>query len=350
MKLCPNDFWKLPGFEGGILTIDSHTAGEFTRLIVDGVGEIPGDTMAQKRAAFQQQHDHVRLMLTREPRGCSLGVAAAVTAPVSPEARFGLIYMDARRYPFLCGHATIGAVVTLARTGFLELQEGENAVVIDTPSGTMPTTALVSEGTLRSVSLNMVPSFVLKTDQPLDVPEFGTVTIDLVCAGGFFAMVPAQQLGLDPTLAHKKFLIELGMAMIEAANQQVQVFHPERPEVTTVDVVEFYGDVAEAEHPHGTRAGRSFVVYGESHVDRSPCGTGTSAKLTLLRHAGRIQCGEAYTNYSPLGTSFTAQVVEETQVGELDGVVVRITGMAYVTGVHKFFVERDEPFPHGFAV
>lgn len=350
MEFYKNTPWKLPGIETGILTIDSHTAGELTRLVVGGIENIPGESIALKRTYFQQHYDHVRQMLTWEPRSCGIGMATVVTEPVSADAKFGLIYMDARRYPYLCGHATIGAVVTLARTGFLDLQEGENSVPVDTPSGLMHTTAFVHEGKLQSVSLNMLPSFVLKTAQVIDVPDFGKVTVDLVCVGGFFAMTSADQLGIEPMLANKETLVDLGMRIIAAANQQVEVFHPERPEVKTVDVVEFYGAHPDSQNNTEIRAGRSFVVYGEAHVDRSPCGTGTAAKLTLLHHAGKIDCGQAYTNYSPLGTSFEANVIQEVKVGELDAVVVRITGMAHITGVHKFFIEEGDPFPNGFML
>ena len=332
------------------MTIDSHTAGEFTRLIVGGLGEIPGETMALKRTYFQEHYDRIRQMLTQEPRGCGLGMTAAITEPVSEGAKFGIIYMDRKRYPFLCGHATIGAVVTLAQSGFLDLEEGDNLVPVDTPSGQMTTTASVRRSKLESVSLNMVPSFVFKTAQMIDVPDFGSVHADLVCVGGFFAMVSAKELGIEAVLENRAQLIPLGMKIIAAANQQLEVLHPERPEVKTVDVVEFYDVPPDAERKPETVTGRSVVVYGESHLDRSPCGTGTAAKLTLLHRAGKIQTGQRYTNYSPLGTRFDARVVQKTAVGGFEAVIVRITGMAHLTGIHTFFVEKDDPFPQGFMV
>ena len=345
MECCKNHPWDLSGVDDGIITIDSHTAGELTRLIVGGIGEIQGNTMALKRKYFREKYDHIRQMLTKEPRGYKGGLAAVVTENVTADARFGLIYMDAKRYPYLCGHATIGAVVTLARTGFLDLQEGENLIPVDTPSGTMHTTAFVTQGKVESVAMNMVPSFVLETDRQIDVPGFGKLSIDLVCVGGFFAMVSSQQTGIEPVLANSQVLAELGMNIIKAANEQVEVFHPERPEVTTVDVAEFY-----AAHNENAMEGKSVVVYGESHIDRSPCGTGTAAKLTLLHHTNKIDLHQTYTNYSPLGTSFDAKLIKTLKVGSLDAVVARVTGMAYITGVHKFIIEEDDPFPQGFLL
>ena len=345
MEFCKNHPWDLSGVDDGIITIDSHTAGELTRLVVGGIGDIQGNSMVLKREYFQKNYDHLRQILTKEPRGHRGGLAAVVTENVTEDARFGLIYMDAKRYPYLCGHATIGAVVTLAKTGFLELKEGENRIAIDTPSGIMDTTAVVAQGKIESVAMNMVPSFVLEADKQIDVPGFGMLNIDVVYSGGFFAMVSSQQTGIDPVIANSQILTELGMNIIDAANEQVEVFHPERPGVKTVDVTEFY-----AAHHENVMEGRSVVVYGESHIDRSPCGTGTAAKLTLLHHLKKIDINQTYTNYSPLGTSFTAKLIKTLKVGSLNAVVAQVTGMAYITGIHKFILEEEDPFPQGFLL
>jgi proline racemase len=329
-----------------ITTIDSHTEGEVTRLIVDGVPEIPGNTMMEKRTFFKTRHDHVRCLMTKEPRGSRQVLAALLTEPVSPDAAFGLIYMDARRYPLLCGHATIGAVTTLARTGTLVLKEGENRVNIDTPSGTMHALAHVQNGGVTSVSITMVPSFVLATDQQIQVEGFGPIFVDLVCTGGFFAMVDTEQINLAPVLENKAVLVDLGMKIIDAANAQLTVVHPERPDVNTVDVTEFYESVPRDGHSEG----RGMVVYGESHMDRSPCGTGTAAKLALLHHRKKITLHQPYINASPLDTTFGAELVEETHIGTTKACVTRITGKAWITGVHHFIVETTDPFQQGYLV
>jgi proline racemase len=329
-----------------ITTIDSHTEGEVTRLIVNGLPPVAGTTMTEKLARFKTDHDKVRQLLTREPRGSRQVLAALVTEPVTPDAAFGLIYMDARRYPYLCGHATIGAVTTLARTGTLALSDGENRVGIDTPSGRMTAIAHVREGCLTSVSIQMVPAFVFATGQQIRVEGFGTLSVDLVCAGGFFAMVHTQQLGLTPTLENKKRLVDLGMAIIAAANEQLTVIHPERPDVTTVDVTEFYDSVPS----NGTARGRGMVVYGESHMDRSPCGTGTAAKLALLHHYKKIEPDQPYINASPLGTTFEARLVEKTKIGDFEASVTQVSGKAWITGVHQFTLDHTDPFQQGYLV
>jgi len=339
------DISKIYDGSGPVITaIDSHTEGEVTRLIVDGIPDIPGNTMMEKLTCFKTRHDDVRCLLTKEPRGSRQVLAALVTAPVSQDAAFGLIYMDARRYPFLCGHATIGAVTTLARTGTLSLEEGENRVDIDTPSGTMHALAQVQNGRITSVSITMVPSFVLATDQQIQVEGFGPIFVDLVCTGGFFAMVDTGQINLAPVLENKAVLVDLGMKIIDAANAQLTVVHPERPDVNTVDVTEFYASATRDGHSEG----RGMVVYGESHMDRSPCGTGTAAKLALLHHRKKIALHQPYINASPLGTTFGAELVEETHIGTVKACVTRITGKAWITGVHHFIVEPTDPFQQGY--
>jgi proline racemase len=328
-----------------ILTIDSHTAGESTRLIVGGVGPVAGTTLAEKLATFKRELDPVRCLLTQEPRGGSGVLAALVTEGVTPGADFGLIYMDAKRYPYLCGHGTIGAVVTLVKTGTLKVADGENSIIIDTPAGPMTATAVVRDNTLISVAISMVPAFVHSTGNIVDVPGFGPLLVDLVFAGGFFAMVSSRDAGIPLGVENGKRLVDLGMRIIDAANDQLRVFHPERPEVTTVDVAEFYDP-----DMHETMEGRNVVVYGESHMDRSPCGTGTTAKLALLHHHGRIKPGQTLTNYSPLNTAFEAEIIDLKKVGAFDAVVVQIRGTAHITGVHRFFLDPDDPFQQGFML
>jgi len=329
-----------------ITTIDSHTEGEATRLIVDGLPGIPGRTMQDKLDNFKADYDHIRCLVTKEPRGSRNVLAALVTPGVSPGTAFGLIYMDARRYPYLCGHATIGAVVTLAKTGGLTLSQGQNRILIDTPSGVMEARARVEAGQVVSVAIHMVPSFVEAVDQQIEVPGFGRVSVDLVCTGGYFAMVNADILGIAPTMANGKKLVDLGMKIIEAANDQLEVAHPLRPEVNTVDVTEFYTSSHDSSGPWG----RGIVVYGESHMDRSPCGTGTAAKMALLHYYGKIKMHQSYRNLSPLDTVFDAELVEKTQLGDKAAYVPRIEGRAWVTGLHHFSLDAADPFQKGYLI
>jgi proline racemase len=271
-------------------------------------------------------------------------MAAVVTEPVSPDGAFGLFYMDARRYPFLCGHATIGAVATLIETGIIEAADGETSITVDTPSGPLETLARVDGGRVLSVAVDMVPSFVFDTGRIVDIPGFGSIPVDLVCVGGFFAMVSASAVGMDLIPANSRRLVQLGMDIIEAANRSFNVRHPERPEVATVDVTEFY------DHDFGAHSGRSAVIYGESHMDRSPCGTGTTAKMTLLHHRRELQPGQLYRNAGPLGTVFEGRIIKTLPIGEFAGIVGQIRGSAQITGYHQFVVDAADPLPEGFLL
>ena len=342
LETTRNGFSKRYG--NPILTVDSHTQGEPTRLLVGGIGPLAGDTILAKRDDFATRFDALRCLLTREPRGHRGIMAAVVTEPVSPEGAFGLFYMDARRYPYLCGHATIGAVVTLVETAALAVDDGEQTIIVDTPSGPLTAHTRVLAGQVESVAIDMVPSFVYDTGRTVDVAGVGHIPVDLVCVGGFFAMVSARAIGIDLVPDNSARLIDLGMAIIDAANQAFTVRHPERPEVRTVDVTEFYD-----ENP-ATRTGRNVVVYGESHMDRSPCGTGTTAKMTLLHHHGRLAPGEIYRNASPLGTEFEGRIVRTDTIGEFPGIVGQIRGNAQITGIHQFVLDPRDPFQEGFIL
>ena len=173
----------------------------------------------------------------------------------------------------------------------------------------------------------------------------GIITVATVCVGGFFVMVSTNQIGLDLIPSNRPRLIELGMNLIDAANQQLNVRHPIRTEVNTVDVTEFYDPANESQG-----SGKSMVIYGEEHMDRSPCGTGTAAKMTLLYHQGKISLNDTFTNTSPLGSTFQGRLVEEIQLGDTDAVVAEIRGSAHITGVHEFIVDPRDPFQEGYLI
>ena len=327
-----------------IVTVDSHTQGEATRLLIGGVGRLPGSTMKAKKEYFESHFDHVRTLLTHEPRGHRGIMGAVVTEPVSANGHFGLFYMDARRYPYLCGHATIGAVATLVETGLLEAVEGDTVITVDTPSGPLEAHTRIRNGRVDSVAIDMVPSFVFETNREIEVAELGIIPIHLVCVGGFFAMVSARSIGIDLVPENSSRLIPLGMEIIEAANRTVDVYHPERPEVNSVDVTEFYDTDPQ------TGRGLGVAIYGESHMDRSPCGTGTTAKMTLLHHQNRLKPNDVYQNTGPAGTVFQGRIVKTVSIGEFDGIVGRIRGNAQITGLHQFVVDRNDPFPKGFLL
>jgi proline racemase len=345
MRLDINSFER---FGEPLVTVDSHTAGEPTRLVVGGLPALPGETINDKRLFVRENLDHVRLLLTQEPRGHRDMFGAIATPPVSPEGDFGLIFMDAKRYPYMCGHGTIGAVATFIEMGWLPVDAGEREklVVVDTPSGIVRAHARLDhrpDGRVRveSVAIQIEAAFVHQTGQPVEVPGVGVLSVDVVCVGGYFAMVSADQIDIPLTASRAKDLADLGMAIIEASNRQLTIQHPTREFVNTIDVTEFYT-------PGTSSQTCSAVIYGESHVDRSPCGTGTSAKMALLHHHGLMAVGDTFANRGLLGTTFEGRIVEETTVGDSPAIVPEIRGSAHITGLHRFVVAEGDPFPQGF--
>jgi proline racemase len=366
------DFSPFAEFGNQLVTLDLHAGGEPIRLLIDGLPPIPGETINDRRLFVSEHFDHVRLLLTREPRGHRDMVAAVITDPVSSNGAFGIVFMDACRYPYMCGHGTIGAV-----TAFIEMDwyaadgreipavvspETEVAVVVDSPSGPIVARALVT-GTddgrprVESVAIRLESAFAYLLDRPLHVPGLGEITVDVAFAGGFFVMVSIEQLSglggpfqlqeediaLTPENAPQ--LIQLGMAITEAANQQLEVQHPVRTFIDTIDVVEFYDPIGDAQGQ-----GKSAVIYGEGHIDRSACGTGTSAKMALLHRQGKLSVDAKYVNHSPLGSTFEGRILDEILVGSIPAIVPQIRGRAHITGLHRFVVTADDPFPRGFLI
>jgi len=355
------DIKRLERLGDPLTTLDLHAGGEPIRLLIDGLPPIPGQTINEKRLMLRERYDHVRLLLTREPRGHRDMFAAVVTEPVSEGADLGVVFMDPRRYPYMCGHGTIGAVTAFIEMGWLDRAEGDVEVVVDTPSGPVHTRAQVGttdDGRARveSVAIRLESAFVYLQDQVIDAPELGDIQVDVVFAGGFFVMVSNLELGraagesgesepLELTLENVPELVRLGMIITEAGDEQIDVQHPVRQYIDSIDVAEFYdlrGD--------DIRQGRSAVIYGEEHIDRSACGTGTSAKMALLHRRGKLGAGEAFVNESPLGSTFEGRIAEETTVGPYPAIVPEIRGAAHITGIHRFVLTPDDPFPTGFLI
>jgi len=346
-------------FEETLLCIDSHVGGEPARLLLNGLPPIFGQTTNDKRLFLSENLDQIRLLTTREPRGHRDMFASILVEPESEGADFGLVYMDARRYPYLCGHATIAAVSAMIELGLLEASPPEARVVVDTPSGSWETVAQVRENPhpdgrrwrVESVAIRPEIAFAYLLNQPLQVPGLGSLQVDVSFTGGFFVMVSAEQIDLELKVENAPQLAKLGMDIIEAGNEQLDIKHPQRDYINTIDVVEFFD-------PRGHKDGRgkNFVVLGEGHVDRSPCGTGTCAKLALLHKREQLEVGEPFINEGLLGTTFDAHIVRESSIVDagtgkkIPAVIPEISGAAHITGLQYFVLTPDDPFPEGFLL
>jgi proline racemase len=337
------DFTKM------IATIDSHTAGEGTRLITSGLPFIPGATMAEKMEYAQGNLSWVPPLLLREPRGHKDLYGAMLVPPCDPAADMGVIFMNNQIFEPMCGHAVIGVVTSLIEVGVFAGKEPTHPLVLDTPAGLIRARAAFRQGKVTEVSFDNVPSFLYRKDVIISMPDGGSCQVDIAFGGNFFALVNVtdQQFMLVPAEAAE--LAHEGMLILEAVNQQVKVRHPALPKINRVIDLRFYKNLDNRE-----AASRNVVVLGNHMIDRSPCGTGTSAELAMRYSRGLIELGESLIAESILGTRFTAEVTAETTVGSgaecLSAIVPRLTGSAFLTGFHQFVLQDNDPFPEGFLL
>lgn len=326
-------------------TVDTHTGGEPTRTIVGGMPPIPGKTMGEKMLYLRDEMDWVRQCLMYEPRGNEVMSGVVLTEPCHPEADIGVIFIEVGGYLPMCGHDTIGVSTALIETGIIEPQEPYTQINLDTPAGLVRTKVKVENHVAKEVTFTNIPSFVFALDVPIEIPQFGKITVDISYGGNYYALLPGEKVGLSLEPTQGREIVRLGNLIREAVNEQIQVHHPEQPFIDQVTHVEFYGPPS-----HGEATLKNAVVIPPGAIDRSPCGTGTSAKLATLYLRGELGIGEAFVHESIIGSLFHCQILEETQVGTFTAVIPEISGSAFVTGLHTFVIDPDDPFPKGFQL
>lgn len=341
MELKPNV--NLSIYEKNFVAVDTHTVGEFTRVVLSGFPEMPGNTMIEKKKYLEEHCDEYRKALMFEPRGHHDMFGSIVTNPINSEADYGVIYMDTGGYLNMCGHGTIGTVTAIIESGLVEGKEPYTEVVLDAPAGLIRTKAEVKGGKVVNVTLTNVPAFLYKENLKTVIGG-KEVTYDISFGGSFFALCDVTQIGLDIIPENIPALTEFGMKLIENANKENQIQHPE-VDITSVDLAELYC-------PTSTPGCdmRNVVIFGDYMADRSPCGTGTSAKLATLYRRGKIGIGEPFVYESFIGTTFKGVIKEEAKAGEIPAVIPQITGSAYLTGVSTYIIDNDDPLKYGFQV
>jgi proline racemase/trans-L-3-hydroxyproline dehydratase len=328
-----------------IVAIDTHAAGEPTRIVLSGLPPIHGETMAAKKRYMRAHLDHFRTLLMQEPRGHSDMFGAILTPPTTACGQYGLLFMDSTGYLDMCGHGTMSVTTALIEMGMLSPTEPETIMTFDTPAGTITSHARVEEQQVVAVSVANVPSFLYASDVVVQLPGVGAVAIDVAFGGNFFALVPARAFGLTVQPAQRSHLIHAGMLVKQAVNATLRIQHPTTPHITTVELTEIY------EQPDPARPyTRSVVIFGDGQMDRSPCGTGTSAAMATRYGKGALPLGVEFINESIIGTRFRGHLVRQVQVGELVAVQPVVTGTASITGLQQFVVDPDDPVKYGFTV
>ena len=324
--------------------VDSHTEGMPTRVITGGVGPIPGASMLERKLHFEEHLDDLRLLLMREPRGHGAMSGAILQPPLLEDADWGVVFIEVSGCLPMCGHGTIGVATVLVETGMVEVHEPETLVRLDTPAGLVEARVAVEGGRARSVTLRNVPSFLLAADRSVRVNGH-TLTYDMAFGGNFYALLAADSAGLAVDPARSDDLIRSGLELMAAINEAEPPAHPADERIAGCRHVVFTAPGEDG--PHSQRSATSIHP---GWLDRSPCGTGTSAKLAQLHARGELAVGDEFVNRSVIGTRFGGRIVAETEVGGLPAVVPEITGRAWITGMGQYVLDPEDPFPAGFAL
>ena len=325
-----------------LTAVDSHTEGMPTRVITGGVGVIPGATMNEKRLYFMEHLDDIRLFLMNEPRGHSAMSGAILQGPTRSDADWGVVYIEVSGCLPMCGHGTIGVATVLVETGMVEVVEPITTIRLDTPAGLVIARVDVSDGHADSVTIENVPSFSVRLDDTVEVPGYGTVQYSLAFGGNFYAMVDLEAVGLEFDRGNQHEILTAGLAIMNAINETDPPKHPEIDGVNHCHHVEF---IAQGSTSKFSR--HAMAIY-PGWFDRSPCGTGTSARMAELWARGELGLGEDFVNESFIGSRFTGRLIRETTVAGIPAVIPSITGRAWVTGIGQYLLDPSDPFPTGF--
>ena len=324
--------------------VDSHTEGMPTRVITGGVGVLPGDTMFERRQRFVAERDDLRTLLMCEPRGHAAMSGAILQPPTRPDADYGVLYIEVSGCLPMCGHGTIGVATVLVETGMVEVTEPETVIRLDAPAGLVTARVKVKDGKAESVTLENVPSYSHALDQVVDVEGFGQVRYDIAYGGNFYAFVHLEDLGIEFDRRNGQKMLDAALAIMDAINDQNPVAHPENPDINVCHHVYLEAPGSTAEHS------RHAMAIHPGWFDRSPCGTGTSARMAQLHARGQLATDTDFVNESFIGSRFVGRIIGETAVGDRPGILPTVTGRAWITGTAQYMLDPSDPFPSGFVL
>jgi len=340
-----------------ISAIDLHACGEPGRVIVGGVLDVPGRTMFEKMKHLEQHADGLRKRMLREPRGYPAANCNLILPPTRPEADAGFVIMEQVEYPPMSGTNTICVTTALLETGMVPMREPVTELVLEAPAGLVRVNAACANGKVTGVTFRNVPAFAVHLDRAIEVPHLGTVTVDVAWGGMFYVIADAAPFGLRLTADEGRDIVRIGEMIKAATQEQLPVVHPENAAIAGVSIAQLSGP------PLSRNADRKNAVVVSTGrlawerpatwtgaIDRSPCGTGTCAKMAALHAKGQLPVGREFRHEGILGTIFTGRLLEETTVGPYRAVVPTITGRAWITGFAQYVVDAEDPFPEGFTV
>src|SRR6266404_1123736 len=344
-------------FSSMITAVDAHACGEPGRVITGGVLDVPGATMFEKRVYLEKHADHIRLRMLREPRGYPAANCNLILPSTHPEADAGFVIMEQVEYPPMSGTNTICVVTVLIETGMVPATEPVTTLKLDTPAGLISVEAEVRDGKVKRVTFRNVPAFATHLDAKVEVQGLGTVTVDVAYGGMFYVIADAQPLGFRLTPDEARDIVRVAEMIKAATREQLPVVHPENPGIAGVTIAQISGAPL---RPDAHRKNTVVVSTGTldwsrpsswtGALDRSPCGTGTCAKMAVLHAKGKLPLDQDFVHEGILGTIFTGRLVGETRVGQYPAVIPTLSGQAWITGFAQYVVDPEDPFPEGFTV
>jgi len=340
-----------------ITAIDAHACGEPGRVIVGGVVDVPGDSMFEKKQYLEAHGDSLRRRMLREPRGYPALCCNLILPPTHPEADAGFVIMEQTEYPPMSGSNTICVATVLIETGMVEAREPVTDLVLEAPAGLIAVRAEVSNGKVTKVTFENVPAFAVQLDAAIEVPQLGEVKVDVAYGGMFYVIAEAARFDLKLEPEEGGEIARIGAMLTAAAREQLTAVHPDNPAISGVSISQLSGPPT---HPQASRKNAVTVSTGRldwdrpdtwtGALDRSPCGTGTCAKMAALHARGELDVGVDFQHEGILGTIFTGRILRETQVGATPAIVTTLSGRAWLTGIAQYVLDDEDPFPEGFTV
>ncbi len=324
--------------------IDAHTCGNPVRVVIDNRPELQGSTMIEKRQDFENRYDWIRRGLMFEPRGHDAMSGSIVYPPINPKSDLSILFIEVSGCLPMCGHGTIGTV-TVAIEENLVIPKRPGVLVLDTPAGKVEAEFKMKDDYVESVRLSNVVSFLHSVGLIIEVPVLGRLKVDVSYGGNFYAIVEKQENFQDVEQLSVDEIRYLSPIVRNEINATGQFEHPENPFIKGVSHVMWTGKPRS-----DTAHARNAVFYGERGIDRSPCGTGTSARMAQLFQRGDLKIGEDFIHESIIGSQFTGQAIAETSLGQFQGIVPTVKGWAKITGRNEIIIDESDPYAHGFLL
>jgi len=335
--------WQPPEHWLKLKTIDLHTGGEPLRVFVDGLPDIKGKTILEKRRYFSDNFDYIRTGTMFEPRGHADMYGAIITEPTSPDSDLGVFFMHNEGYSTMCGHAMIALGKLLVETGMIEKDNTDPEIRIDAPPGRITLKVNKEGNKVTSTSFKNVPSFMLMENQKIHVPGVGDVTFDIGYGGAFYVYIQAKPLGLKLDGSNYNKLIDYGKKIKNTVMENIEVKHPFEEDLSFL-----YGTIFIDDPYKISNHSRNVCIFAEGEVDRSPTGSGVSGRAAIHHASGELKVGEKITIESILGTTMDVEIIEETTYGSRKAIVPEVTGTAFFTGKNEFWFDPEDPLKEGF--